>query len=182
MLEDLSFLPELPTIALFASLLHIFFRFAYLTVETCSCSFSDVLNVLRLLSFDIYVTMHCDKFLIIKPTRCTSFSNLFLEWNSTCFAQFLCPSSGVFHCTRSNVICCTGLVTAASRIRMEHPDLAHNHHHYLKLYIFQTGPLSIIRSFSLYMQQWYMSYTFADSCQQTCITYTIAVCTVKNSW
>ena len=34
-------------------------------------------------------------FLIIKPTRCTNFLNLFLEWNSTCFRQFLCPSSGV---------------------------------------------------------------------------------------
>ena len=42
--------------------------------------------------------------------------------NSTCFGQFLCPSSGVFHCTHSNGIC---LLTA--------------------------------------------------SCQQTCMTYTIAV-------
>ena len=61
--------------------------------------------------------------------------------------------------------------------------------------MFQTSPLSIIRSFSLYTQQWYMSYRFADtllagsgrkillaSCQQTCMTHTIAVCTVKNSW
>jgi len=66
--------------------------------------------------------------------------------------------------------------------------------------MFRTVPLSIIRSFSLYAQQWYMSYRFADSlraesgwncryilillasCQQTCMTYnTIAVCTVKNS-
>ena len=67
----------------------------------------------------------------------------------------------------------------------------------MKLYMFRTVPLSIIRSFSLYTQQWYMSYRFADSlwagsgwnlpillasCQQTCMTYTIAVCTVKNSW
>jgi len=43
--------------------------------------------------------------------------------NSTCFGQFLCPSSGVFHCTHS------------------------------KLYMFRTVPLSIIRSFSLYTQQ-----------------------------
>jgi len=33
----------------------------------------------------------------------------------------------------------------------------------MKLYIFRTVPLSIIRSFSLYTQQWYMSYRFADS-------------------
>jgi len=112
--------------------------------------------------------------------------------------------------------------------------------------MFRTVPLSIIRSFSLYTQQWYMSYRFADiklwktpdngqrnspkhaefysknkfeklvhlvgfiiriyvtvhtsmvyvtqvgsassnlillaSYQQTCMTYTIAVCTVKNYW
>jgi len=69
--------------------------------------------------------------------------------------------------------------------------------------MFRTVPLSIIRSFSLYTQQRYMSYKFADSlragsgsvlillrrsvlillasCQQTSMTYTIAVFTVKNS-
>jgi len=58
-----------------------------------------------------------------------------------------------------------------------------------KLYMFWTVPQSIIRSFSLYTQQWYMSYRSAilillASCQQTCktcMTYTIAVCTMKNS-
>jgi len=29
--------------------------------------------------------------------------------------------------------------------------------------MFRTVPLPIIRSFSLYTQQWYMSKTFADS-------------------
>ena len=64
--------------------------------------------------------------------------------------------------------------------------------------MFQTVPLSIIRSFLLYTQQWYMSYRFADSMQagsgqssvlilltsrqQTCMTYTIAMCTVLHSW
>ena len=33
----------------------------------------------------------------------------------------------------------------------------------LKLYMFRTVPLSIIRNSSLYTQQWYMSYRFADS-------------------
>ena len=33
----------------------------------------------------------------------------------------------------------------------------------MKLYMFRTVPLSIIRSFSLYTQQWYMSYRFAGS-------------------
>ena len=105
----------------------------------------------------------------------------------------------------------------------------------IKFYMFRTVPLSLIRSFSLYTQQWYMSYKFADSlragsgwncssvlilltavskpvwhipllciqwktpddgqkmelqflpdpacsCQQTCMTYTCSVCTMKNSW
>ena len=55
----------------------------------------------------------------------------------------------------------------------------------IKRYMFRTVPLSIMRSFSLYTQQWYMSYTFVDSlrasCRQTCMTYTIDMCTLKNS-
>ena len=37
----------------------------------------------------------CVFILVIKPTRCTNFSNLFLEQKSTCFGQVFCPSSGV---------------------------------------------------------------------------------------
>jgi len=33
----------------------------------------------------------------------------------------------------------------------------------MKLYMFRTVPLSIIRSLSLYTQQWHMSHRFADS-------------------
>jgi len=61
------------------------------------------------------VPIMCLYFLIIRPTRCTNFSNLFWEWNSTCFGHFLCPSSGVFHCTHSNGICHTGLLTACEQ-------------------------------------------------------------------
>jgi hypothetical protein len=35
----------------------------------------------------------------------------------------------------------------------------------MKLYMFWTVPLSIIRKFSLYTQQWYVSYRFVDSLQ-----------------
>jgi hypothetical protein len=54
----------------------------------------------------------------------------------------------------------------------------------MKIYAIRTVPLSIIRSFSLhtYTQQWYMSYSFADNLQVgsvSCLTYTIAVITVK---
>jgi hypothetical protein len=66
-------------------------------------------------NFDVHVTVHCVKFLIKKPTRCTNFSNLFLEWNTTRFGQFLRPSSGVFHCTHSNGICRAGFLTACEQ-------------------------------------------------------------------
>jgi len=46
--------------------------------------------------------------------------------------------------------------------------------------MFQTVPLSIIRSLALYTEKWYMSYRFC--CQETCMTYTIAECTVLNPW
>jgi len=108
------------------------------------------------------------RFLIIKPTRCTNFSNLFLEWNSTCFRRFLCPSSGVFRCTHSNGICHTGLLTACE----------------------QDQDKTVTRCFSLYTQQWYTSYKFADTlragsgwnCHQmffavhTAMVYVIQVC------
>jgi len=61
------------------------------------------------------VTVHRDKFPIIDPTRCTNSSNLFLEGNSTCFEQFPCISSGVFHCSHSNGICHTSLLTACEQ-------------------------------------------------------------------
>jgi hypothetical protein len=66
----------------------------------------------------------------------------------------------------------------------------------MKLYMFRTVPLSIIRSYSLYNQHWCMSYRqlsssrimmelssimillLLESCLQTCMTYTIAECTV----
>jgi len=32
----------------------------------------------------------------------------------------------------------------------------------MKLYMFRTVPLSIIRSFSLYTQQWHLAYRIAD--------------------
>ena len=85
--------------------------------------------------------------LVIKPTRCTNFSNLFLEKNSICFGQFLCPSSAVFHCTHSSGICHTGLLTVCERDQDRVP-----------------------------------SWSCSLAVTATCMTYTTAVCTVKNSW
>ena len=56
--------------------------------------------------------MHRNKFHYNKTNLMLQFHKFILAWNSTCFGQFLCPSSGVY---------------------------------------------------SLYTQQWYMSYRFVDS-------------------
>jgi len=47
----------------------------------------------------------------IKPTDAL-ISKFILVRNSTCFGQFLCPSSGVSHCTFDTDTCYTGLTTA----------------------------------------------------------------------
>jgi hypothetical protein len=78
--------------------------------------------------FQLLVTKCWIFFFIIKPSRCTNFSNLFWKWNSTCFGQFLCPSSGVIHCTLSNGICHTCLLTTTEQQQQQqqqfHPDPA----------------------------------------------------------
>jgi hypothetical protein len=53
-------------------------------------------------------------FLFNKTNRRTNFPNLFLSRNSTYFGQFLCPSSGVFHCTFGTGICHAGFMTYTS--------------------------------------------------------------------
>jgi len=68
--------------------------------------------------------------------------------------QFLCPSSAVFHCTHSNGICHTGLLTACEQ---DQDGTG------LVLQQNQTSSVLILLA----------------SCQQTCTTYTIVVCTVK---
>jgi hypothetical protein len=72
-----------------------------------------------------FIILFTATFLIIKPTRCTNYSNLFLELNSTCFGKLLCPSSGIFHCKHSSGLCHTGLLTAFEQGQNEyHPDPA----------------------------------------------------------
>ena len=53
--------------------------------------------------------------------------------------------------------------------------------------MFRTVPLSIIINFSLYTQQWYMSHSLRAGSGRSVlillassVTYTIAVCRVKN--
>ena len=119
-------------------------------------------------SWQIHVTVHRDKFM----------------W--PCIVTNSCDrASWQIHvtCIVTNFLIINQLDALISQIYFER-----------KLYMFRTVPLSIIRSFLLYTQQWYMSYRFADSlragsacsilillasCHQTCTTYTITACAVK---
>jgi len=69
--------------------------------------------------FDVHVTMHRVKFLIIKPTRCTNFSNLFLEWNSTCSRQSSVHHQEFFTVHTATVYVIQVCWQLASRMRME---------------------------------------------------------------
>ena len=81
------------------------------------------------LAFDVHVTVHHTKFLYNKPTRCTNFSNL--VWKET---LHVLDSSSVhhqefFHCTHSNGLCHTDLLTACKQdqdVTYFHPDPARN--------------------------------------------------------
>jgi len=46
-----------------------------------------------------------------------------------CFGQFLCPSSGVFHCTHSNGICHRSLLTACKQDQ-DGTELLYDIYHY----------------------------------------------------
>jgi hypothetical protein len=127
-------------------------------------------------------------FLIIKPTRCTNFSNLF--WNET---LHISDSSAVHHQELFTVQSAMVYVIQvsrqpSSRIRMEfHPDPAAARKLSTKL-VWLIPLLSV---------QWITpddgqqrdqdgipswSCCCSKAVYKTCMTYTIAECTVNNSW
>jgi hypothetical protein len=104
-----------------------FILFEFILYLCCWCLISFLqLNKLDALISQIYFGMKFYMFRTVPLSIITSFSlytqqwymsyrfadclwagsewncSSFLEWNSTCFGQFLCPLSGVFHCTYSN--------------------------------------------------------------------------------
>ena len=111
-------------------------------------------------------------FLIIKQTRCTNFSNLFWNWNSRCLVQFLCPSPGVIHCTLIDGICHTCLLTACEQDQQLFT--VHSAMVYVIHVCWQLASRIRMELCSILI--------LLASCQHPCMTYTIAVCTVKNSW
>jgi hypothetical protein len=60
-------------------------------------------------------------FFIVKPTRCTNFTNLFCH-ETMCFGQFVCPSSGVLFTVHSAMVYSYAIQVCrqfSSRTRME---------------------------------------------------------------
>jgi len=70
----------------------------------------------------------CDRaswqIIIIKPTSCTNFSNLFLEWNSTCFEHSFVHHQEFFTVNTAMVYVIQVCWQLACRIRMFHRDPA----------------------------------------------------------
>ena len=97
--------------------------------------------------FDIHVTVHHDKFLIIKPTRCTNFSNLF--WKETLHVL----------------------------------DNSSVHHEFFTVHTAMVYVIQVCWQLAS-KPVWHIPLLCVQlaSCQHTCMTYTIAVCTMKNSW
>ena len=154
------------------------------------------------------------------------FLKFILEWNSTCFGQFLCPSSGVFHSTHSNEICHSGLQTAFEQDRDETLHVSDNsfvhHQEFFTLHAamgichsgLQTAfeqdwdeTLHVSDNSSVHHQEFFTVHTAMEYVIEVCrqlssrigmfhppswscskavykpeMTYTIAACTVKNSW
>ena len=131
------------------------------------------------------------------------FFKFILELKSTCFGQFPCPSSGVFHCIHSNGICYTGLLTACEQDQggIVVPSWSCSQavcktvwHIPLLCVQWKTpdnGHLCPSSGVSHCTHSNGMCYTgLLTACEQehmlllaSCLqNYTIAVCTVKDSW
>ena len=95
-----------------ASLIEIFIRFSDVPnadSETCGTAGlgNTVVTVawqevtLRIRKHDTHILRSCDrasfnKFLCNKTNYMHQFHKFILSWNSTCFGQFVCPSSGIY--------------------------------------------------------------------------------------
>jgi len=71
----------------------------------------------------------------------------------------------VFHCTNSKGICHTGLLTACEQ---DQDGLISQIYFWNKTLHVSDSCSVRHQSFSLYTQQWYMSYRFADSLLTSC--------------
>jgi hypothetical protein len=65
----------------------------------------------------LFINIGKTNFFLIKPTDAL-ISQIYFCQETTCFGQFLCPSSGGFHCTFSTHLCHASLITALCMTRM----------------------------------------------------------------
>ena len=127
---------------------------------------------------------------IIKPTRCTNFANLFWHEILHFFGQFFCPSSGVYSMYTQQWYMSYRFVDSY-RAGNQLDALISQIYFGMKFYTYRTVLLPIIRS--LFTVDSAMVYViqvcrqlssrtilvFLESCLQTCMTYTIAECTLN---
>jgi hypothetical protein len=91
-----------------------------LSFSLCSCGVFQQQQNRNLLITKFYnrMTVHCNRFLVNKTNRCTEFQ-FYWYYDSTCFGQPFCPSSGVLSRTSALVHFMKLWWPFATRSRME---------------------------------------------------------------
>jgi hypothetical protein len=112
--------------------------------------------------FDVHVTVHRDKFLTIKPTRCTNFTNLF--WNETVHVSDSCS---VHHQEFSTVYMAVGIC---------HTDLLSACHALISQFYYWNETLPVSDSCCVHHQEFSTVYMavgicHTESCQIICKIY-----------
>ena len=106
---------------------------------------------------------------------------------STCFGQFLCPSSGdltvfTLHVSDSSSVHHQEISLYLLYMFRTVPLSTIRSFSLYLLYMFRTVPPSIIRNFSLHTLQWYMSYRFVDSCRTAVPSWSCSQAVSKPVW
>jgi hypothetical protein len=109
-------------------------------------------------------------FLITKPTICNNFPNLFLKETLHVSDNSSVHHQEFFHCTQSNGICYTVLLTAASRIRIIREISASDWFYYKKFVtITMHGHMNVKYIFIVTWQHTVTGQPAADVGQEFCV-------------
>ena len=138
--------------------------------------------------------MHRNKFLYNKTNHMHQFHKFTLAWNSTCFGQFLCPSSGVYSLYTQQWYmlyrfvdsCRAGpgwtRVPSWSCSTVVYKPVWHIFT-YIHLFTAHSAMVYVIRVCRQLQNRTRIDQSsilvLLYSCLQTCMTYTIAECTVN---
>ena len=152
-------------------------------IKECICWWKESWYSILCFNFTFVWPWIVTNFCVTKPTRCANFTNLFCHETLHVSDSSSVHHQEFIHCTLSNGICHTGLQTAVCKLLKRHFFYVHVTVHRNKTFfvikptrctnftIFLSWKSACFIQFvcpssgvySLYNQQWYMSYRFVDS-------------------